>query len=302
MHGSKVKRSPPGSIQTLPVAAILPVSGRPAMLSEALHSITAGTGIPAEIVVVIDSLEKIGNPDELSAVKFGDSSEAVRSGRIEYKIIHTSGLGPGPARNAGAAASHSSYLAFLDSDDLWNREKLEFQFEYLRKRPHLQAVCTRETWIKNGKLLTQPAHLQPLCGRFFKDSLSHCLISPSSLLISRQVFQEMDGYDPDFFVCEDFEFNLRYLSTRPIGLVPLDLTIKRSGDWPQLSARHSLDRERIRAILKTVKSSRMKEEERERAKIVCMEKLQILMTGAAKRGVDFAALEELRNEIATVFH
>ena len=206
---------------------------------------------------------------------------------IHFRMICCSKKGVSAARNLGVSRSMNSWIAFLDSDDLWHRDKLEKQWEYLKKRPHLHACHNWEEWNKHGNKLKQPTHLRPRIGRFLAASFFHCLVSCSSLLIRKTILEKCGCFDESFEVCEDFLFFLNYLAFYPIGLVPEELTTKRSGGWSQLSSSRScLDEERIRAILIFLGAhcSKLNPSEYQAAQEACQNKLKILKQGAAKRG------------------
>ncbi len=283
-----------------PVSAVVPVADRPQLLADALRSICSGSMKPRELIVVLNAKTPGRAADRQAAeTVFSENSAA----GIELHLIECEDTGPGPARNAGVAAARQDWLAFLDSDDLWAPDKLRRQWRYLRQRPYLQAAHTAERWIKDGRELNQPAHLRPHTGRFLTASFSHCLISCSSFILRRELFAALNGFDPAFRVCEDFELWLRLLVRHPVGLLREALTIKRAGDWPQESRRfHSLDALRIRAILKLVRNakSQLKPQELAAARAACESKLAILKQGARRR--DRAAeLTPLVHEIRSVF-
>jgi hypothetical protein len=98
------------------VSVIIPTTRRPDLILRALQSVFAQTCSNLEAIVVVDG----PNPETL----------AVLSAMIEprLRVLHNpASLGPGVARNLGAAAAHGIWLAFLDDDDEWLPEKLERQ-------------------------------------------------------------------------------------------------------------------------------------------------------------------------------
>lgn len=271
------------------IAAIVPVAGRPGLVQEAIHSLLSGRMVPDRVIVVVDSVGLESRADE----------EAVRkmSSPVPIDILHSEGRGPGAARNMAARHAAEEWLAFLDSDDLWSREKLEAQMRAVRKRPHLHAMASRETWIKEGREIPQPMALRPFAGRRLSDAFFHCRFSMSSLLIRREVFLSLGGFDETFIVCEDFDFILRFLSLHPVGLVDDPHVIKRSGNWPQLSSTPGLDRERVRALLKCAKSAVLDPHDRSQLWKAVREKARIFCTGARRRGREREAVE-LEEEMA----
>lgn len=50
-------------------------------------------------------------------------------------------MGPGYSRNLAISKSNSKYISFLDSDDVWHRDKLKIQLSYFDKDPDLFMIC-----------------------------------------------------------------------------------------------------------------------------------------------------------------
>ena len=60
------------------------------------------------------------------------------------------------ARNLGIIKSTNNWIAFIDSDDEWLRNKIEKQISLIKKSNNkIKLVHTDEIWIKNGKILNQ---------------------------------------------------------------------------------------------------------------------------------------------------
>jgi glycosyltransferase involved in cell wall biosynthesis len=96
------------------ISVIIPVYNGERYLAAAIESALAQTRKPIEIIVVDD-----GSTD-------GSANVARRFvPSVKYDLqLHA---GPGGARNRGVALAQGDYLAFLDADDLWVKEKLEVQ-------------------------------------------------------------------------------------------------------------------------------------------------------------------------------
>lgn len=274
------------------VAAVLPVRDRAALLTEAMMSILAGAPRPRELIVVVNSTGAAREAD-LAAAR----SAAGGAQDVSVRILTEERPGPAAARNRGWRAAAAPWIAFLDSDDLWAPGKLAAQLQFLARRPHLHACHTGERWIKQGRELSQPRRLAPRSGVFLYDAFETCLISCSAVLLRRSLLEELGGFDESFPVCEDFELWLRLLARTPVGLVPEPLTIKRSGEWEQLSqSQHSLDAWRIRAILKFAAATPLDGRALTAARNSVQRKLRILMQGAEKRAAG-EPVERLTAEI-----
>lgn len=103
------------------VSVIIPTYNRAANVQKAIDSVLAQTFADLEIVVVDD-----GSSDDTGPVlrnKYCD--------RIRY--FFQSNQGASVARNRGVAEARGEWIAFLDSDDLWEPEKLEWQLRALEK-------------------------------------------------------------------------------------------------------------------------------------------------------------------------
>jgi glycosyltransferase involved in cell wall biosynthesis len=115
--------------QRATVSVVIPTFNRAPILRRAIDSALAQTR-PADEIIVVDD----GSTD--------DTRRVVESygGKVHY--IHQSNAGVGAARNAGIDAATSQFIAFLDSDDAWDRDKLKLQMEILETHPDIAiAYC-----------------------------------------------------------------------------------------------------------------------------------------------------------------
>jgi glycosyltransferase involved in cell wall biosynthesis len=110
------------------VSVVLPVYNRAHYVGEAIESVLGQTVPPAELIVVDD-----GSTDDSVAVVEGFA-------RPEIRVLRQPNGGIGSARNAGLRAVTGELVAFIDSDDLWERDKLELQVGALRGRDDVQLV------------------------------------------------------------------------------------------------------------------------------------------------------------------
>ena len=109
------------------VSVIIPVYNREKYLAEAIESVLAQTYRPIEVIVVDD-----GSTD-------GSADIAKRFGSpVRYYFQPNSGAGA--ARNRGIAVARGSFLAFLDSDDLWVEDKLTHQMAAFERHSDVDIV------------------------------------------------------------------------------------------------------------------------------------------------------------------
>jgi glycosyltransferase involved in cell wall biosynthesis len=241
------------------------------MVGAAVESVLAQSFTDFELVVIDD-----GSTD-------GTARALTRFG-ARLTIICTERKGVAAARNTGVSRSSGRYLALLDSDDLWLPGKLARQTAFMIGRPDVEICQTEEIWIRNGvRVNPKAAHRKP-SGDVFLRSLDLCLVSPSAVMMTRELFERAGGFDESFPVCEDYDLWLRIAAERPIPLIPEALVVKRGGHADQLSrSTWGMDRYRTRALQKLLRTG-IGGTRRKAALEVLRKKAAILAAGARKRG------------------
>jgi glycosyltransferase involved in cell wall biosynthesis len=257
------------------VAVVIPVRDRATMLADAIASVAAQTMGDHALVVVDD-----GSRDASAAV----AAAALASARLPGRVLRQPPRGVAAARNAGAAALDSRWVAFLDSDDLWLPRKLERQMAWLAAHPGYRLAQTEERWVDRGRH-RNPRACHRKEERLFPRGLERCLVSPSAVVIARDLWEGSGGFDVSFPVCEDYELWLRLALREPVGLVPETLVVKRGGHADQLSrSTWGLDRFRVAALAKLLAVAPLAPAERRAVQTVVRAKCDVLAGGAARRG------------------
>jgi glycosyltransferase involved in cell wall biosynthesis len=247
------------------------------MLRDALQSVRAQTCDDYEMIVVDD-----GSSDE-TAAELRQMSGAIR-------LITQTRRGVAAARNRGVSAAEGRYLAFLDSDDLWLPNKLAVQLAFMNEHPEVAICQTEEIWIRRGARVNPKARHRKPSGDIFKCSLDLCLVSPSAVMMTRDLFLESGGFDENLPVCEDYDLWLRLAVNHAVPLLPQALVIKRGGHMDQLS--HSvwgIDRFRVFALQKLLRCG-LGGERRQWALAALEHKIAVLAKGARKRDRESDAL------------
>ena len=121
-------------------------------------------------------------------------------------------------------------------------------------------------------------------GNLFERCLELCCISPSSVLIHRDVFDDYGLFDEMLPACEDYDLWLRVCAGEEVLFVDTPLTIKHGGHEDQLSRRYwGMDRFRVEAIEKLLRSGVLEASQTELALRSIIRRLEILIGGAKKR-------------------
>ncbi len=253
------------------VTVIIPTYNRRKMVQEAIHSVLQQKYRDFELIVIDD-----GSTD--------GTGEAIRD-LPGVRYLFQSNQGVSAARNRGVREGRGELVAFLDSDDLWLPQKLEVQVAFMRAHPEVQICQTDEIWLRNGvRVNPRNKHRKP-SGDIFARSLELCLVSPSAVMMRREFFARMGGFDEALPPCEDYDLWLRVAAEEPVLLIQKPLITKRGGHPDQLShCFWGMDRFRVAALGKLLASGRLTAEKQSLAVQALAKKCTILAQGARKRG------------------
>jgi glycosyltransferase involved in cell wall biosynthesis len=253
------------------ISVIIPVHNRKDLLFEAIDSVLAQSFKDYEIIVIDDG--------SLAAQKL--KAEDFHIDKLKY--YYRPHRGVAAARNFGVSVSSGKYIAFLDSDDLWDKKKLEKQVNYLKKHPDLKICHSDEKWLRRGQHLNQLKKHQKHSGWIFDKCLPLCIISASSIIMEREVLQDLGGFDESLPVCEDYDLWLRMTLRYPVACLNEKLVVKRGGHADQLSQKYwGMDRFRIKSLEKLLLYD-LRPGQRELVVRELKNKYRILLSGAWKR-------------------
>ncbi|NQT75930.1 MAG: glycosyltransferase [Candidatus Omnitrophica bacterium] len=255
------------------VSIIIPTFNRAQFLKKAIGSVLSQAYSAIELIVVDD-----GSQDDTPAVV------SRYAGRLKY--LRQENKGVSAARNLGIKNSSGGFIAFLDSDDWWDRDKLAVQLAKMRQSPDYIVSHTQETWYKNGRLLNQKEKHRKHHGYIFDKCLAMCCVSMSTAIVRRGLFDSVGLFDEDLPCCEDYDFWLRVSARHEFLLIDRPLTLKAGGRPDQVSSIYAtgMDRFRIEAILKLLKSNELAPDQRTLATRELHKKCQIYGSGCLKHG------------------
>ena len=220
------------------VSVIIPTYNRADWLTEAIDSVLAQSYPSCELIIVDD-----GSTDR--------TRELIAGYKQPLHYLYQPNQGVSSARNLGIRSATGQYIALLDSDDLWLPQKVEQQVAIMEQCPELQLCHTEEIWIRRGVRVNPKKKHQKYGGYIFPYCLPLCVISPSSAMIRRSLFDEIGYFDETLPACEDYDLWLRITKTYPVYFIDTPLIVKRGGHEDQLSRKHwGIDRFRIQALEK----------------------------------------------------
>ena len=192
------------------VSVIIPTRNRVEMLCRAVNSVLSQTFDNLECIVVDDeshdNTEKVIN-------SFEDD-------RLKY-FRHEKNKGASAARNTGIRQSKGGLIAFLDDDDEWIATKLEKQVPLLKGLPERfgMVYCWMDYYDANNKLIHQ--HHPTLKGYVFPQVLdAQRLGGCPTLLVKRNVVDQIGGFDESLIRGNDGDFIRRICRTNRVDFIP----------------------------------------------------------------------------------
>lgn len=154
---------------------------------------------------------------------------------FSFSVITTSNQGPGAARNVGIDSSNSPFIAFLDQDDIWHREKLALQIDYLRKNTeidgvlcHFEIASTRADGTLLANRLIKNTNLKNLARKWISLEGNGAFIS--SCLLFRNNLSNRVSFNPDYSHVADLDFYLRFEAVNLVGCIDESLVTYRQHD------------------------------------------------------------------------
>ena len=254
------------------ISIVIPTYNRCELLKRAISSIFGQTIRTREIIIVDN-----GSTD--------DTYEMISCLFPTIKYIYVERKGVSYARNLGIKNCHSTWVAFLDSDDEWEPKKLEKQIFFTNNiNKKYRLIHTNEIWYKNNKFQNQLRKHQKSGGDIFQKSLELCCISPSSALIKKEVFDDYGFFDESLDVCEDYDMWIRITAKEEVGFLDEPLVVKYGGHRDQLSKKYwGMDRFRIRSLEKNLKKNWFTSKQKKSVLNILIKKLSIVSNGAKKR-------------------
>ena len=111
--------------------------------------------------------------------------------------------GAGYCRNYAIKKSKSPYLAFIDSDDIWKKDKLETQLRFMENNNYLFTYTNYETFGKKIKFISPAKEYD------FKKFVNDTSICTSTMIIKRNILKNVEFINSE--ICEDYFFKCKIL-------------------------------------------------------------------------------------------
>jgi glycosyltransferase involved in cell wall biosynthesis len=200
------------------ISVIIPTYNSERYISECLNSVINQTYSNLEIIVVDD-----GSTDNTNVIV-----NSVMDYRIKYFYKENGGVAS--ARNLGITKSTGLFIAFLDSDDFWHKEKLERQIKLMADYDFV--YCNHNTIDKNGIEMEYKLPC-PISGR---DDIKKAILSSntitgscSTVFMKKVVLDKVGLFNSNLRIGEDWEYWAKVVWNEfKIGFIEENLAVLRS--------------------------------------------------------------------------
>ena len=199
------------------ISVIIPSFNVENYIEETINSVLKQSYNNFEIIVVDDS----STDKTLEVVEKISKS----NNKIKYFKIKHSGR-PSIPRNFGIKKASGEYVAFLDADDIWTRDKLKDQIRFLQKYPNLIFVYSMSVTFGVVSIFSPYYEVLPLLNKAATTKEELILkgnsITCSSVMLKKEYLQKIGGYDedPNLKAVEDYDLWLRLSELGAFGFIP----------------------------------------------------------------------------------
>jgi len=197
--------------QTPKISVIIPFYNSGKTLKNSIQSVINQTFIDFELLLVNDA----SSDNVLDEIKL-----LLDDPRIKI-ITHSENQGAAASRNTGIKHATGKYVAFLDADDIWYKDKLTKQYAFMENAPdNIKASCTSFDMVRysgnTGKRFLSKDK------DWTRELIGGCSVSPGSTLIAhRSLFSELEigPYPSDMRRLEDWDWLLNYIYKYKLGVI-----------------------------------------------------------------------------------
>ena len=186
------------------VTIIIPYKSNIKYLFLALKSVFNQSYKNLKLIIVYDNIYK----KDLDKIKiFLKKKNYIK--KFNIKIIdNKKNFGAGESRNIAIRKSNSKYLAFLDSDDFWHKDKLKTQIEYMEKNNILFSHTSYNIVDANNKIVSSRSAKKKIK---FQDLITSCDIGLSTVILKSSLLSKNKFLFPRIKTKEDYVLWLKII-------------------------------------------------------------------------------------------
>ena len=185
------------------VTIVIPYKNNLKYLFIALKSAFNQTYQKFKIIIIYDDEDK---SDFYKIKNFLKTTDKKKTLSVKI-IVNKNNLGAGFSRNVGIKNSKSKYIAFLDADDRWAKNKLKLQIEFMEKNNILFSHTSYEI-INNNKFVSFRVAKKQIT---FQDLIKSCEIGLSTVILNSSLLNKYKLFFPRIRTKEDYVLWLKII-------------------------------------------------------------------------------------------
>ncbi|BDI17363.1 hypothetical protein ANSO36C_31650 [Nostoc cf. commune SO-36] len=191
------------------ISVIIPAYNSEKTIKETIQSVLNQTFANFELIIIND-----GSQDSTL-----DIITQIKDPRI--KVFSYANAGGNVSRNRGLNHAVGEFVSFLDADDLWTPNKLEFQLKALQENSTAKVAYSWTDYIDaNGKFVFTGKRINLNANIYETLLLSNFLENGSNPLICREALITLGGFDESLTAAQDWDMWLRLASKFDFICVP----------------------------------------------------------------------------------
>jgi glycosyltransferase involved in cell wall biosynthesis len=171
--------------------------------------------------IVIDDASSDGTEDEINIIK----------GRYEFiyiRIPNNESCGGNHARNVGIEASNGEYVAFLDDDDEWFKDKIVKQINCLQQNLDCKiCYCLKDIEYNMGEMYRTADCNDVPQGDLSKIIFTRPCCLNSTIMVFKDLLIEVGAFDESLKYWQDYELCMRLFQRSKVCAVPESLVMYR---------------------------------------------------------------------------
>ena len=191
------------------ISIIIPAHNAESTIKSTIESVQEQTFSDFELIVI----------DDGSIDKTAEIVRDIKDSRIKLLCYENGGVSV--ARNRGIKNATGDYIAFLDADDLWTKDKLKKQLAVLEANPKAGVAYSWTSYIdEQGDFLynCNPVSFE---GNVLKELLlTNFLHNGSNPLIRQQAVEAVGGFDSSLKASEDWDYYLKLAARYSFVVIP----------------------------------------------------------------------------------
>ena len=200
------------------VTIVIPFFNRVEQTLSALESALRQTHPHTEIILVDD-----GSTDDISRI---EAAVSIRPERV--RLMHQPNCGPAAARNAGWKVARGTYVAFLDSDDLFLPTKIEVQLQAMQKA---QLKFSHTSYYRFFRCSDMPlTRVSSGVGNHLPGMIAGCTIATPTVMLWKSLIEEGFAFPEGVRIGEDIVLWLKIAAIHGVEGLDEALTVVRASD------------------------------------------------------------------------